>query len=183
MTPGFAESHLRLILHAFSFDLSVSLPNIWTLLHFHTIASLNAVILFTRHAPCIATSTGQIYFGSPLVPNRLTDKLTPRCRVLLENLRTHQPVQKLLKIYGTQWFITVLTTARHSCLSWNRLIQSTPSHPTSLTYILILSSHLPLGFSTVPVPSCFHNKTVYALFFLPFLPHGRPISSCFINQS
>jgi len=40
MTPGVPEFNLCLILHAFSFDLSVSPPNIRTLLHFHTLPVL-----------------------------------------------------------------------------------------------------------------------------------------------
>jgi hypothetical protein len=41
--------------------------------------------------------------------------------------------------YGTRWFITVFTTARHWSLSWARWIQSTVSHDMYLTSILILS--------------------------------------------
>jgi hypothetical protein len=44
--------------------------------------------------------------------------------------------------YLYQMFLTVFTKARHWSLSWDRCIQSTLSHPTYLTSILILSSHL-----------------------------------------
>jgi len=47
----------------------------------------------------------------------------------------------------------VFTTAWHWSLSWARCIQSTPSHPTSLRSILILSSHLRIGLA-------FHNLRI-----------------------
>jgi hypothetical protein len=65
-----------------------------------------------------------------------------------------EAVTQLIKIYptfyGTRRFITVLTRARHWSLSSARCVQSTPSHPTSLTSILLLSSHLCMHFSSLP---------------------------------
>ena len=54
-------------------------------------------------------------------------------------------IKKFLSLYGTQRFITVLTTACFLTLTWARLIHSTPSQPVSLRYILILASYLCLG--------------------------------------
>jgi hypothetical protein len=62
-----------------------------------------------------------------------------------------QLVKKFSAFYGTWTFITVFTTARHWSLSWARCIQSTPSHPVSLTshLCLVLQSDLfSLGFRT-----------------------------------
>ena len=52
-------------------------------------------------------------------------------------------------------------------LSWARQIQSMPSHPVSLRYILILSSHLCLDFPHCLSPSGFPTKTLYALLLSP----------------
>ena len=73
MTPGVPEFNLRLILHAFSFDLSVSPPNIRTLLHLHTLPVLMLWFFspdmhkhMHRAHQHIATATGHICFGSLL---------------------------------------------------------------------------------------------------------------------
>jgi len=52
-------------------------------------------------------------------------------------------------------------TACHWSLSWARWIQSTPFHPISLRYSLILSSHLSLGLSGFP------TKILYAFLIYP----------------
>jgi hypothetical protein len=75
----------------------------------------------------------------------LTSLLTPWSRVLLEKLTGLQLVKKFPAFYGTQRFITALTSARHLSLSWASSIQSTHPHPTSRRSFLILSSHLRLG--------------------------------------
>jgi hypothetical protein len=54
-------------------------------------------------------------------------------------------VKKFLACYGTRRFITVFTRTRHWSLSWVTWIQSELSHPVSLKYILILSSHVRVG--------------------------------------
>jgi len=51
-------------------------------------------------------------------------------------------VKKFHVFYGTQMFITVFIRAHHWFLSWVRWIQSTLSHPVSLTSSLTLPSHL-----------------------------------------
>ena len=42
-----------------------------------------------------------------------------------------QPIQKFPTFYGTRRFSNTFTSARHLPLSWARIIQSRPSHPTS----------------------------------------------------
>ena len=49
---------------------------------------------------------------------------TPRSTVLLEKLTCSQIVKNLPTSYGTQWFITAFTSARHLSLSWSSFIQS-----------------------------------------------------------
>ena len=70
--------------------------------------------------------------------------LTPRCRVLLEQLTGLQLVKKFPAFHGTRRFITALTSIRHLSLSWASPIQSIYPHPTSCRYVLILSTHLRL---------------------------------------
>ena len=72
--------------------------------------------------------------------------LTPWCRVLLEKLTGLQLVKKFPAFYGTRRFITALTSFRQLSLSWASPIQSIYPHRTSWRSILILSTHLRLGF-------------------------------------
>ena len=51
--------------------------------------------------------------------------LTPWCRVLLERVTGLQLVKKFPAFYGTQRFITALTSVRHLSLSWASPVQST----------------------------------------------------------
>ena len=83
----------------------------------------------------------------------LTYLLTPWCRVLLEKLTGMQIVKKFPTFYGTQRFITALTSVRHLSLSWASTIQSTYPHPTSWRSILILPTHLRLGLPSGLFPS------------------------------
>jgi len=91
----------------------------------------------------------------------LTYLLTPRCRVLLEQLTGLQLVKKLPAFHGTRRFITALTSVRHLSLSWTSPIQSMYPHPTSWRSILILSTHLRLGLPSGLLPSGFPSKTLY----------------------
>ena len=87
--------------------------------------------------------------------------LTPRCRVLLEQLTGLQLVQKFPAFHGTPRFITALTSLCHPSLSWASPIQSIYPHPTSWRSILILFTHLRLGLPSGLFPSCFPTKTLY----------------------
>ena len=91
----------------------------------------------------------------------LTYLLTPWCRVLLEKLTGLQLVKKFPAFHGTPRFITPLTSVRHLSLSWSSPIQSIHPHPTSRRSILLLSTHLRLGFPSGLFPSGFPTKTLY----------------------
>ena len=67
--------------------------------------------------------------------------------------------------YGTGRFTAMSPTSYHRALSLAQLIQHMPTHPTSLGYILILSSHLCLGLASGPFPSGFPTKTLHAFLF------------------
>ena len=87
----------------------------------------------------------------PCVQTCLLNEPTPRSRILTEKLTCPQLLKKFLAFYGIRRFITAFTRARHLSLSWARSIQSTP-HPTSLTSVSILSSHLRLGLPSGLLP-------------------------------
>ena len=104
----------------------------------------------------------QVFYHFPTNhENSFTYLLTPWCRVLLEKLTVLQLVKKFPAFHGTRRFITALTSVRHLSLSWANPIQSTFPHPTSWRSILILSTHLRLGFRSVLLPSGFPTKTLY----------------------
>ena len=83
----------------------------------------------------------------------LTYLITPCSRILLEKLTGSQLVKKFHAFYETQRFITALTSARYLSISWARSVQSIPTQPTSWICIVILSSHLRLGFTSGLFPS------------------------------
>ena len=87
--------------------------------------------------------------------------LTPRCRVLPEQLTGLQLVKKFPAFHGTPRFITALTIVRHLSLSWASPIQSIYPHTTSWRSILILSTHLRQGLPSGLFPSSFPTKTLY----------------------
>ena len=66
------------------------------------------------------------------------NSLTPRCRVLPEQLTGLQLVKKFPAFHGTRRFITALTSIRHLFLSWASTIQSICPHPTSCRSVPIL---------------------------------------------
>ena len=71
-----------------------------------------------------------------------------------------QLIKKFPAFYGTQKFITVLTSACNLSLSWANSIQSPQPLPTSSRSILIVSSHLHLGLPNGLFPSGFPTKTL-----------------------
>jgi len=75
-----------------------------------------------------------------------------------EKLTVTQLLKKFHDFSGTRRFITVFTGVCHRSLPWVRCIQSTPSHPVSLRYILILPSCLHLGLPSGLFPSGFSTK-------------------------
>ena len=89
----------------------------------------------------------------------LTHSLTPRCRVLLEQLTGLQLVKNFPAFHGTRRFITALTSVRHLSLSWANPIQSIYPYPTSWRSFLILSTHLRLGLPSGLFHSGFPTKT------------------------
>jgi hypothetical protein len=68
-----------------------------------------------------------------------------RSWVLLEEPLIRQPLKNFPAFHGTRRFNTVFTRALHWSLSWALSIQTTPFHPISLRFILILSTHLRRG--------------------------------------
>jgi hypothetical protein len=95
----------------------------------------------------------------------LTYLLTPWSRVH-EKLTGLQLVKKFPEFYQARKFITTFASARHQSLSRASSFRSMLSHPTFWRSILILSSHLRLGFSSGLFPSVFHTETLYTP--LPF---------------
>ena len=87
--------------------------------------------------------------------------LTPWCRVLLEKLTCLQLVKKFFAFHGILRFITALTSVRRLSLSLASPAQSTYPHPTSWRSVLILSTHLRLGFPSGLFPSGFPTKALY----------------------
>ena len=106
----------------------------------------------------------------------LTYLLTPRSRVLPEQLTGLQLVKKFSAFHGTRRFITALTSLRHLSLFWASPIHSIYPHPTSWRSVVTLSTHLRLGLPSGLLPSGFPTKTLYAPSPHPHAPHAQPIS-------
>ena len=105
--------------------------------------------------------------------------------LLLENLTGSLLVKKFPTLYGTRRFITPFTNARHLSLSWASFIQYIPPHPTSWRYILILSSHICLGFQSGIFPWVFPNKTLYIPYFSPtrYMPRSHHSSRIYHQEN
>ena len=80
--------------------------------------------------------------------------------VILQKLTVPQLVRKFPARYGTQLFITTLTTARCLSVSWSQIPPFHTPHLFPLIFILRLSSHLQPGLPSRQFPSG--------------LPHGSP---------
>ena len=102
--------------------------------------------------------------------------LTPWSSVLLENLTGFQLLKILPAFFGNRKFITAVTSVRHLSLSWASSIRFTHPHPTSWKSILILSSHLRLGISSVLFPQASPPTPCTLLYPHPYAPHALPIS-------
>ena len=114
-----------------------------------------------------------IYLITYVLVCLLTYLLTPRNRVLLENLTGSQLGKKFPALEGNQNV-------------FNRVYKSTPSvpipshnnpvhvpHSTYRRSILILSSYLSLGVQNGV--SRFPTKKLYAVLLYLYVPHGQPI--------
>ena len=121
-----------------------------------------AVFDVLKQHNCVSTNVVQFWL--------IIISLTPRCRVLLEQLTGLQPVKKFPAFHGTRRFITAFTSVRHLSLSWASPIQSIYPHPTSWRSILILSIHLRLGLPSGLLPSGFPTKTLYTPLSSPYGP-------------
>ena len=124
-------------------------------------ATKYCVSFLTFREPCIVIYSYNKNQQDPLT-YLLTYLLTPWRTVLLEKLTGLQLVKKFPTFYGTRRFITALTSVRQLSVSWASPIQSTYPHPTSWWSILILCTHLRLGFPSDLFPSGFPTKTLYA---------------------
>ena len=101
------------------------------------------------------------YLLTHLLTYLLTYLLSPRNRVLLENVTGFQLVQKFSTFYGTRSFITAFTCGRQLSLYQARAIQSMSSHPTSWRSILILPYHLRQGLPSGLFLSGLPTKILY----------------------
>ena len=100
--------------------------------------------------------------------------LTPRCRVLLEELTGLQLVKKFPAFHGTRRFITALTSVRHLSLSWASPIQST-SHLLEIHPNIIHPStpRSPQWSLSLQFP---HQDPIQPPSPHPYAPHAQPIS-------
>ena len=97
----------------------------------------------------LCSSSGWLVSWPPVIIQavfiHITYLLTPWSRVLLEKLTGSAASQEIPRIFGTRRFLSVPTSARHLSLSWANSIQSPQLPPTPWRSVLILSSHLRLG--------------------------------------
>jgi hypothetical protein len=103
--------------------------------------------------------------------------LTSWSRVLPKTLIVFQLVKIFAAFYGNRRFVTVFTRARHWSLSWARCIQSTPSHPISLRFILMLSFPMVSSLRTFQPKLCIHLSS------LPYVLHVPSISSSWLDHT
>jgi hypothetical protein len=94
---------------------------------------------------------------------------------LLEKLPVMQPLKNFATVYEPRRLITVFTRAIQRSLSWDRSIQSIPSHLMSLISILILSTYLYVSL-VVSFLLAFLPISYMQSFSPPFVLHILPIS-------
>ena len=97
-------------------------------------------------------------------------------RVLLEKPTGFQLVKTFPAFYGTRKFNAAFISARHLSPSWASSIQSTPPHPSSSRYIIILFSLLRLCLPSGSFSSSIPTRTLYKPLFSPYVPHAPPIA-------
>jgi hypothetical protein len=95
-------------------------------------------------------------------------ELSPSCEAA--SCAATQQIANIL----SQRFNTVFTRALHWSPSWARSIQFIPSYLSTLSSILILSTHLGLGLPSGFFPSDFHTNILYAFPFSPFVLQALP---------
>ena len=148
---------------------------------------LSVYQIFTRREQSVAHKIGQVKIHCSYLRVSLpllTYLLTPRCRVLLEQLTGLHLVKKFSAFHGARKFITALTSVRHLSLSWASPIQSIPtSHlleirpnfihpskprsphwPLSLRFRHQDPLHPPLLNDTRHMPSPSHSSRCYCFF-------------------
>ena len=91
-------------------------------------------------------------------------------RGLPEKLTGSQLLKKFPTLYGTQTFITGFTSTPHLSLFWARSTQSTPLYSSSGKSILLLLSHLCLGFPNCLFTSSLPTKALYITLLFPIRP-------------
>jgi len=112
-------------------------------------------------------------YVSTAQPNYLTNSMEQSS---FENSVVLQLVKKFPAFYGMRSFITAITTARHLCLSWARLIQSmSPSHFFQI-HFNIIPPFIPKSFKCFLFPWYFLTKPCVHLSSPPYLLHAPPIS-------
>jgi hypothetical protein len=92
-------------------------------------------------------------------------ELTPWSWALLERSLVVRTLDSFPAFHGTRRFNTEFTRALRLSLFWGRPIKSTSPHPTSTTFILILSNHLRLGLPSGLLPSGFPTNNLYRFLF------------------
>jgi hypothetical protein len=139
-----------LLTYLLIYILTYLLTSLLAYLHTYLLSYLLIYILTYIHTNLLTYLL--IYLDTNLLTCLLTYILTPWSRILLEKLTGSQLVKEFPVFYGTRKFITAFTSARHLSLSSTSSIQSIVPHPTSWRSILILLSHLRLGYPSDPFP-------------------------------
>ena len=102
--------------------------------------------------------------------------LTPCSRVLLEKLTGSAASQEIPRLFGTRWFLTVPTSARHMSLSWANSIKSPQFPPTPWRSILNYPPIYVWVSPMVSFPQVSQPEPCAHLSPPPYAPHAPPIS-------